>query len=390
MGIWDVSFYTGYNRTAKENELMMRRLVDQILAVPLGSTQPIDVPVGQVPFMLVLWMKTIYKQGVSKSNQTLDASSGRYSLMLGKSFSLIRGYKTVRVLKTVNANETHQTLLVVSEMCSHLVGSIKHGICVTNTDIGASKCGSIILPPATVASLIPDKQKNADGYTTSPSCRHPDSLAIIYSLMDIDIQNFYCSPSPEAIAEILAFHNWMVVTAIPDVSDQSNLAAGTFAPTGFRLPVKSTGFMDATPNTTGLMLPLVQYTTGRRNGVILRILLTTSVASAIFTAGQTIETSFALCLNTLFEDTNNSSFDATVAITLVATYWTYRDVILAMMIVRQLIAPLPWNVLTKHTYADDLVFVPAPSCYIFVVGMCLAKHVLHSFRICVRLAYVAM
>ncbi|KAF0717883.1 Aste57867_2038 [Aphanomyces stellatus] len=83
-----------------------------------------------------------------------------------------------------------------------------------------------------------------------------------------------------------------------------------------------------------------------------------------------------------------SSFDVTVAITLVTTYWTYWDMILAML-VRQCLAVLPWNSSPLHSYVDDLRFMPAPVCYIFVVGMCAIKHVLNTIRKCTKLAYVA-
>ncbi|CAK4086019.1 unnamed protein product [Aphanomyces euteiches] len=93
--------------------------------------------------------------------------------------------------------------------------------------------------------------------------------------------------------------------------------------------------------------------------------------------------------NFSFEVTNNSPFDVTVAVTLVTTYLTYRNMILAM-VVRQCLSTLPWNASLLHSFTDDLVFIPGPICYIFVIAMCMMKHLLSSFRMCVRLSYVAV
>ncbi|CAK5002807.1 unnamed protein product, partial [Aphanomyces euteiches] len=411
LAIWDVSLYTGYNTTAAENEVLMRRLVDRIDALPLGSSQLIEVPVQEIPFTIVLTKTALFLQGVSKSNQKLDLNSGRYSLMIVKLFSIsnpvfdpleslvvlvkienkVHGFKSLRVLKTINGNETHQSMVDATKSYPGLVGLVQHQMCVSYNDMGASKCGSIILPPGVAASLVVDPLKTKDKTTTMPSCKHPDIIGMVYSIMDVDKANYYCASDPTSIGDLLAFEN----------------CTGNFAPTGFRLQGSGVGFLDGAPNATSLMLPLVQLTTRRWSGSVSRvdyiiqtqllILLTSRVATAIIYIVLLAKTSWTarrslfilLVENFTLEVTNNSSLDTTAALTLAVTFWTYQDIIVTM-IVRQCIQPLPWNSASSHSYTDDLIFIPGPVCYVFVVSLCAMKHVLHSLRICVRLVYAAV
>ncbi|KAH9095028.1 hypothetical protein LEN26_017959 [Aphanomyces euteiches] len=427
LAIWDVSLYTGYNTTAAKNEVLMRRLVDRIDALPLGSSQLIEVPVQEIPFTIVLTKTALFLQGVSKSNQKLDLNSGRYSLMIVKLFSIsnpvfdpleslvvlvkienkVHGFKSLCVLKTINVNETHQSMVDATKSYPGLVGLVQHQMCVSYNDMGASKCGSIILPPGVAASLVVDPLKTKDKTTTMPSCKHPDIIGMVYSIMDVDKANYYCASDPTSIGDLLAFENWLVVSQIPNVPNQFIFSTGNFAPTGFRLQGSGVGFLDGAPNATSLMLPLVQLTTRRWSGSVSRvdyiiqtqllILVTSRVATAILyivllaKTSWTARRSFFILLveNFTLEVTNNSSLDTTAALTLAVTFWTYQDIIVTM-IVRQCIQPLPWNSASSHSYTDDLIFIPGPVCYVFVVSLCAMKHVLHSLRICVRLVYAAV
>ncbi|CAK4632910.1 unnamed protein product [Aphanomyces euteiches] len=421
MATWDVSLYTGYNTTASQNAVLMRRLIDKIDALPLGSRQTIDVAIDQIPFTLVLSESTTFLQSISKTNQTLDITSGRYSLLTGKSFSMgnpvfdplkslvllikidnkVSGYKTLRVLKTVSANDTHESLIDATDSYSSLVGQMKHQLCVIYFDTGASKCGSVLLPPAVVTSLIPLKT------STAPSCEHPHIPRMVYSIMDIDKPTYYCATDPTIIDDLLAFSNSNVVTQIPKVEVYYTSFVCHFAPTGNSFRVTGSGFLDTTPNATAVMLPLSLVTNRREMGIFSRIdyiiqtqvgiLVASRIATALLYLILLIKFSWTnrqnllqiLVENITFEVTNKSPVDTTAVLTLAMTYWTYREIMLSM-VVRQCLSPLPWNSAVLHTYMDDLIFIPGPVCYVFLFGLCAAKHILHSFQICVRLAYVAV
>ncbi|KAH9182178.1 hypothetical protein AeNC1_015848 [Aphanomyces euteiches] len=144
------------------------------------------------------------------------------------------------------------------------------------------------------------------------------------------------------------------------------------------------------------MLPLMQCTNNVWIGETSRIdnIIQTQIAILVLSRITTTWTNgcnllIVLVDNFSFEVTNNSPFDVTVAVTLVTTYLTYRNMILAM-VVRQCLSTLPWNASLLHSFTDDLVFIPGPLCYIFVIAMCMMKHLLSSFRMCVRLSYVAV
>ncbi|CAK4076909.1 unnamed protein product [Aphanomyces euteiches] len=425
MSAWDVSLYTGYNVTATENEARLRRLIDQIDTWPLGSSTPLDVPVGKIPFTMTLGPKINFLQSVSKTNQTVDAESGRYTLMVGKTFSLsnpvfsplvslvlyvkmankVHGYETLRVFRTISSNSTHQSLVDVTLTYPTLLGVANRLICVTNYDAATVKCGSIVLPNTT--TLVVDEQKKNGGLTTPPSCTHPQIKNMVYSITDPDAINFYCASDPTTIAGLLTFENWMVLTSIPNVDNQRMLSSVHHAPTGFRLPLSTEGFLDAAPNATAVMTPTMQIANqlwtdqaSRVDYIIqtqIAILLITRLASAGFYLALLVKFSWKSGRNLFLvlvdyfslEVTNNSSFEITVALTLITTFWTYRGMILAM-IVRQCLAPLPWNLSSMHSFTDDLVFIPGPICFIFVVGMSVIKHVLNACRMCVRLSYVTI
>ncbi|KAF0717880.1 Aste57867_2035 [Aphanomyces stellatus] len=425
MAAWDVSLYTGFNTTAAQNEVNLRWLLDLMNLTPLGSTTPINVPTAQVPFTMTLGPKTNFLQSVTTTNQT-DITTARYTLMVGKTFSMsnpvfsplesiviqvrvtnkVHGYETMRVFKIVGANTTHESLVDASAAYDDLVGLANYLICVTNYDANMIKCGSIILPQAVIASLTVDVQKTKGGPTTPPSCTHPQIKNMVYSITAPDEAKFYCA-GDLSFSEILVFENWMAVTGIPSVPNQQMTSSVHHAPTGYRLPLKGAGFLDATPNATAVMVPTLQITNQMWSGQTSRIdyiiqtqvmiLLVTRVASAVLYLGLLIKFSLVKRRNLLFvlvdnfslEVNNLSSFDVTVAITLVTTYWTYRDMILAML-VRQCIAVLPWNSSPLHSFADDLRFMPAPVCYIFLLGMCIIKHVLNRIREATKLAVVAV
>ncbi|KAF0717881.1 Aste57867_2036 [Aphanomyces stellatus] len=425
MAVWDVSLYTGFNTTAAQNEVHLRALLDHINTTPLGSSAAIDVPITQIPFTMTLGRKANYLQSVTTTNQT-DVDSARYTLLVGKTFSMgspvfnplesiviqvrvtnrILGYETLRVLKTVGENASHESLVDATADYHDLVGVANYLICVTNYDANTIKCGSIVLPPAAVKSLTVDVQKTQGIRTSPPSCIHPKIKNMVYSIAAPDTATYYCA-GDVTIANIRAFENWMVVTSIPGLAAQQMMSSVHYAPTGYRLPLKGVGFLDATPNATSVMTPAVQFAnemwrgqTSRIDYIIqtqVMILLVTRVASAVLYLGLLVKFSLVKRRNLLLvlvdnfslEVSNMSSFDVTVAITLVTTYWTYWDMILAML-VRQCLAVLPWNSSPLHSYVDDLRFMPAPVCYIFVVGMCIIKHVLNTIRQCTKLAYVAV
>ncbi|KAH9112807.1 hypothetical protein AeMF1_012934 [Aphanomyces euteiches] len=410
MAVWDVSLYTGYNTTAKENEIMLRNLINQIDKMSVGSTEPIQVPMAQVPFTIVQGKNKLFLQSVSKFEQDRHRSSQRHSLMVGKSFSManpvfdplvslvllirvdnqVHGYHTLRLLQATNANDTHQSLVDVIEVYPSLVGPVRHVMCVAFHDTGASKCGSIVLPTAVAASFVVDTQKTIKEPTALPSC-----------------SKYYCASDPTSIEDLFAFENWVVVSQIPNVVNQFIYATVNFAPTGFRLPITDAGFLDMTPDATAVMLPLVEVTTRRWMGSLSRIdfILQTQlvfpvgshVATMVFhfvllaKFSWTHDRNFLLLLvdNFTFEITNKSSIDTTVGLTLAITYWTYRDIILTM-IVRQCLAPLPWNSSSLHSYMDYLIFIPGPVYYIFIFGLCAIKYVLQSCRVNVRLADVTL
>ncbi|KAF0717882.1 Aste57867_2037 [Aphanomyces stellatus] len=424
MAAWDVSLYTGFNTTAAQNEVNLRRLLDQINSTPLGSTTPIDVPTAQIPFTMTLGPKTNFIQSVTTTNQT-DVGTARYTLMVGKTFSMnnpvfsplesiviqvrmtnkVHGYETMRVFLTTSANTTHESLVDATSAYTDLIGVASHLMCVTNFDANTIKCGSIVLPPAAVASLTVDVEKTNGGAATLPSCTHPQIKNMVYSITPPDQAKFYCA-GDLSISKILAFENWMVSTGIPGMANQLMTSSVHHAPTGYRLPLRGVGFLDATPNATSVMVPTMQIKNDSWRGQASRIdyiiqtqvmiLLVTRVASAAFYLGLLVKFSLVKRRNVLLvlvdnfslEVSNSSSFDVTVAITLVTTYWTYWDMILAML-VRQCLSVLPWNSSPLHTYVDDLRFMPSAVCYIFVVGMCVVKHVLNSIRQCTKLAYVA-
>ncbi|KAF0711564.1 hypothetical protein As57867_005188, partial [Aphanomyces stellatus] len=403
MAAWDVSLYTGFNTTAAQNEVNLRRLLDLMNTTPLGSTTPIDVPTAQIPFTMTLGPKTNFIQSVTTTNQT-DVGTARYTLMVGKTFSMsnpvfsplesiviqvrvtnkVHGYETMRVFKTAVVNATHQSLVDATAEYSDLLGVANYLMCVTNYDANTIKCGSIVMPQAAVASLTVDVQKTKGGPTTPPSCTHPQIQNMVYSITEPDAAKYYCA-GDLSISEILVFENWMVVTGIPGVPNQQMTSSVHHAPTGYRLPLKDVGFLDATPNATAVMVPTLQITNQMWSGQTSRIdyiiqtqvmiLLVTRVASAVLYFGLLVKFSLVKRRNLLLvlvdnfslEVSNMSSFDVTVAITLVTTYWTYWDMILAML-VRQCLAVLPWNSSPLHSYVDDLRFMPAPVCYIFVVG----------------------
>ncbi|KAH9143582.1 hypothetical protein AeRB84_012435 [Aphanomyces euteiches] len=408
MKVWEVSLYTGYNTTASQNEVLMRQLIDKIDGLPLGSRQSIDVPLEQIPFTLSLGKTTLFLQSVPKTNQKVDVVSGRYSLMVGKSFSMgypifdpleslvmlikidnkVSGYKALRVLKAVNANDTHQALVDVTKLYSSLVGHVKHQMCVMYFDTGANKCGSVILPPAVAATLVADASKSS----TVPSCEHPQIERMVYSILEIGKPTNYCASDPTAIADLLVFENWNVVSQIPSVTDQYIYTASNLAPTGFSLLATGTGFLDASPNATAVMLPLVLMTNRQPIGVLSRVDYIIQSQLGILVASRTASVLVYLALLIKFSWTKSSKLsprsDSTAAMTLVLTYWKCRDMMLAV-VVRQLLTPLPWNFASLHSYMDDLIFIPGPVCYIFIFGLCAMKHVLHSFRMCMRLAYAA-
>ncbi|KAH9118168.1 hypothetical protein AeMF1_008528 [Aphanomyces euteiches] len=247
---WDVSLYTGFNTTAHENELLLRRLIDQIIAMPRESQ--LDVPVAAIPFTVSLGVKRIFLQSVSRTNQTLQGNSSRYSLMVGKTFSMaepifnpleslvlliridnkVHGYETLRVLQTTNANATHQSLKDVTDQYPSLFGQARHAICVTNYDSGTNMCGSIVLPPSVVDSLIVDEQKTNGKPEAHPSCNYPIIPNMFYSIMDADEPKHYCASDPTLVADIRAFENWMVMTGIPTIPDQHLLGTATYIPSG--------------------------------------------------------------------------------------------------------------------------------------------------------------
>ncbi|CAK4076910.1 unnamed protein product [Aphanomyces euteiches] len=139
---WDLWLYTGYNTTPLENEQLLRWFITQVDQLPRVSTVPLEIPVARIPFTLTLTRKTLLLQSVTKANLTADATSGRCSFMVGKSFTMedpvfdpieslviyfrldnkVHGYETLRVLKTVNANDTHQVLIDATESYLSLVG----------------------------------------------------------------------------------------------------------------------------------------------------------------------------------------------------------------------------------------------------------------------------
>ncbi|KAH9153210.1 hypothetical protein AeRB84_004483 [Aphanomyces euteiches] len=411
---WDFWLYTGYNTTPLENEQLLRWFITQVDQLPRVSTVPLEIPVARIPFTLTLTRKTLLLQSVTKANLTADATSGRYSFMVGKSFTMedpvfdpieslviyfrldnkVHGYETLRVLKTVNANDTHQVLIDATESYLSLVGP-------------PAMAFAIVLPPAIIASLIKDERKTNGKPDTPPSCTHPTIPNMVYSIMHADRMNYYCASDPAAISGLHAFQNWMYVTGIPTVPNQLLLSTAHRIPTGFRLPAHTTGFLDTTPNATLVMVPLMQIANNVWNGQTshidyiiqtqIGILVGTRLATCVTFLGLLMKFSWTSGRNLLLvlvdyftlEVTNNSTFDMTVAITLVTTLWTYRDMILAMIVSRCL-TTLPWNASMLHSYTDDLIFIPAPVCYVFVLGLCIAKQVLNSFRTCVRLVYVAI
>ncbi|KAG9401352.1 hypothetical protein AC1031_009217 [Aphanomyces cochlioides] len=321
MVTWDVSLYSGYNSTASQNEVLMRRLMDKIDALPLGSRQTIDAAVAQIPFTLVLSESTTFLQSISKTNQTLDITSGRYSLMVGKSFSMgnpvfdpleslvlvikidnkVRGFKTLRVLKTISANDTHQSLIDATESYSTLVGQVKHQICVIYFDTGASKCGSILLPPAVVTSLITLKT------STAPSCEHPLIPRMAYSIMDVDKPTYYCATDPTIIYGLLAFSNSNVVTQIPNVAVYYTSSDCNFAPSGNSFRVSGSGFLDATPNATAVMLPLTLTTNRQSVGALSRIDYIIQTQMGILIASRTAIVLLYLILLIKFSWTNRQN-----------------------------------------------------------------------------------
>ncbi|KAG9398156.1 hypothetical protein AC1031_014955 [Aphanomyces cochlioides] len=425
MAAWDVSLYTGFNTTAHENEVLLRRLIDQVDSMPRGSQ--IDIPVNQTPFLMVVSTKAIFHQSVSKTNQAVDATSGRYTLLVGKKFTIsdpvfdheeslvlyfrvdnkVHGYTALRVLQAVNASETHQTLVDVSHVYPDLLGSAKFIICTTNRNAGTNRCGSIILPQATVDSLIIDEQKTFGPPETPPSCTHPMMPTVVYSIIDIQRKTFHCPSDPSSILARYAFENLIAVIGIPSVPNQALFGAGVNVPTGFRLPLRGVGFLDATPNATTIMLPYMQGgnfvwigQTSRIDFIIrtqLATLFVSRVATAVgymlllfkfsWTSGRSFI--FLLVDYMTLEVTNKSFVDTTIAVTLVTTYWQYRDMMIAML-VRQLYATIPWTGSILHTYEDDLRFIPGPVCFNFIIAMSATKHILNSCRICIRLSYVAV
>ncbi|CAK4072708.1 unnamed protein product [Aphanomyces euteiches] len=225
--------------------------------------------------------------------------------------------------------------------------------------------------------------------------------------MDIDKPTYYCATDPTIIDDLLAFSNSNVVTQIPKVAVYYTSSVCHFAPTGNSFRVTGSGFLDATPNATAVMLPLSLVTNRREMGIFSRIdyiiqtqvgiLVASRIATALLYLILLIKFSWTnrqnllqiLVENFTFEVTNKSPVDTTAVLTLAMTYWTYREIMLSM-VVRQCLSPLPWNSAVLHTYMDDLIFIPGPVCYVFLFGLCAAKHILHSFQICVRLAYVAV
>ncbi|CAK4281199.1 unnamed protein product [Aphanomyces euteiches] len=423
MAAWDVSLYTGYNTTAHENELFLRSVIDQVDSMPPGSQ--IDIPVNQTPFLTTISMKSIFHQSVSKTNQRLDAASGRYTLLVGKKFTIsdplfdpleslvlyvrvdnkVHGYTAFRVLQATNASETHQTLVDVSHVYPDLLGSAKFIICTTNRDAGTNRCGSIILPPDVVKSLIVDEKKTFGAIETPPSCMHPMMPNVVYSIIDIQRKTFHCASDPSSIVALFAFENIVTVLGIPFVSNQACYVAGVSMPTGFRLPLRDVGFLDAAANATAVMLPImyganfvwigqtprIDYIIGTQLATLLlsRAADAMSYLFLLFRFSWASGRSFLLLLvdNMTLEVTNKSYIDTTIAVTLVSTLWPYRDMIIAML-VKQLFATLPWTGSFLHTYEDDLRFIPGPVCCIFIVAMSATKHLLNSFRICIRLSYV--
>ncbi|CAK4281207.1 unnamed protein product [Aphanomyces euteiches] len=425
MAAWDVSLYTGYNTTAHENEIVLRRLIDQVDSMPRGSQ--IDISVNQTPFLMVVSTKMIFYQSVSKTNQAVDATSGRYTLLVGKKFTIsepvfdhdeslvlyvrvdnkVHGYTALRVLQAVNSSETHQTLVDVSHVYPDLLGSAKFIVCTTNRDAGTNRCGSIILPKATVDSLIIDEQKTFGSPETPPSCTHPMMPTVVYSIIDIQRKTFHCASDPSSIVALYAFENLIAVIAVPSVPNQALFGAGVNVPTGFRLPLRGVGFLDATPNATAVMLPYLQGgnfmwigETSRIDFIIRTQLATLFVSRVATTVGYMLllvkyswksgKSFLGLLVDYMtLEVTNKSFVDTTIAVTLVTTYWQYRDMMLAML-VRQLYATIPWTGSILHSYEDDLRFIPGPVCFLFIIAMSAAKHLLNSCRLCIRLSYVAM
>ncbi|KAH9098495.1 hypothetical protein Ae201684P_017707 [Aphanomyces euteiches] len=91
--------------------------------------------------------------------------------------------------------------------------------------------------------------------TTPPSYRHPNIPNMVGSVMDDAISNYICASDRTAIDDLLALENWMIVTGIPNVADQSLLSAATFIPTEFQLPKRKARFLDAMPDTSSVMIP---------------------------------------------------------------------------------------------------------------------------------------
>ncbi|KAH9147123.1 hypothetical protein AeRB84_005603, partial [Aphanomyces euteiches] len=278
MAEWDLSLYGGFNTTAHENELLLRDLVDAIDTLPKGSQ--LRVAVERIPFLLTMAQKAVCLQGVTKTNQTADTHSSRYTLLIGKKFKIsdpvfdpveslvlyvrvdnrVHGHTALRVLQTVNVSDTHETLVNVSHVYPDLLGSTRFVICTTNYDAGTNRCGIIVLSQETAASLLVDGVKTTGRPDTPPSCMHPMMPSVIYSIMDIKDKSFHCAVDPNSIVDRYAFENMLTVSRIPTVPNQMLYSAGANLPTGFRLPLRDKGILDDTPNATVTMVPFMQGT----------------------------------------------------------------------------------------------------------------------------------
>ncbi|CAK4359449.1 unnamed protein product [Aphanomyces euteiches] len=192
--------------------------------------------------------------------------------------------------------------------------------------------------------------------------------------MDIKDKSFHCAVDPNSIVDRYAFENMLTVSRIPTVPNQMLYSAGANLPTGFRLPLRDKGILDDTPNATVTMVPFMQGTnfvwigqTSRIDFIIqtqMAILLVSRVATTVVYFLLLVKFSWTTgrsCFLVLVEYmslkvTNRSVFDIPVAITLVTTCWTYREMILPML-VRQVFAPLPWSGIRLSTVAVYLATI---------------------------------
>ncbi|KAF0744832.1 hypothetical protein Ae201684_000738 [Aphanomyces euteiches] len=223
---------------------------------------------------------------------------------------------------------------------------------------------------------------------------HPMMPSVIYSIMDIKDKSFHCAVDPNSIVDRYAFENMLTVSRIPTVPNQMLYSAGANLPTGFRLPLRDKGILDDTPNATVTMVPFMQGTnfvwigqTSRIDFIIqtqMAILLVSRVATTVVYFLLLVKFSWTTgrsCFLVLVEYmslkvTNRSVFDIPVAITL------------SVKCLLLFLGPGPTTNLLS--YVDDLLFIPGPICYIFIVAMCFTKHLLNSCQVSIRLSTVAV